>query len=415
MSLEKGQIANVFGYLRAKNSWIAEKVLVKPPFISFEAFISESNQKLSNASSNMTCIDFSKFSAGTSIEGQNKISDFLTIKTSTGKGKIVKEGIIPQAYIVPKRSRYYKTNGCLNSGFADIGNASEKQHSYEFIFSEGIEVNNFSLKLLDYGDWNPFGAKNSSVKMVGFNKNGEIVATEGFDFNSKTRTLTNGQVFNGGACEDAEGLPGNYKFNLEGEKIVRVTLSFKNDGKYKNSSSDPNIALKDLCFSKSQNIETEREVSDKNSSNEDINSENSNDNKIDSNLNNESENSSNNDNSNTNNTVSTVWDKSSLYFDESFMYNFNGSVKSRVCNGQNSQNMTGTTNYEVFWASSGNPKNGVSILKGEILPLKSGECQILEYSVLQNLNGEKGVYMFKAYQRTGHPGTGELWSSAQNV
>ena len=107
------------------------------------------------------------------------------------------------------------------------------------------------------------------------------------------------------------------------------------------------------------------------------------------------------------------WDHSSLYFDED--YGCQGDcteISALVCNGQDSENMEGPTTWELYWIASGNPKDGTVIASGTIEPLDAGECQLLTYNPQDNPNGSSGNYMFKAYQRPGHPGTGELWSEA---
>jgi hypothetical protein len=66
----------------------------------------------------------------------------------------------------------------------------------------------------------------------------------------------------------------------------------------------------------------------------------------------------------------------------------------------------------LYWIASGQPKDGFVIDFGTIDPLDPDECQDLTYNPADNEFGASGKYMFKAYQRPGHPGTGELWSEA---
>ena len=111
--------------------------------------------------------------------------------------------------------------------------------------------------------------------------------------------------------------------------------------------------------------------------------------------------------------IEEAWDHSSLYFDED--YGCQGDceeISALVCNGADSEDMEGPTTWELYWIASGNPKNGVVIASGTIEPLAAGECQLLTYNPADNPNGPSGNYMFKAYQRPGHPGQGELWSDA---
>jgi YqxM protein len=105
------------------------------------------------------------------------------------------------------------------------------------------------------------------------------------------------------------------------------------------------------------------------------------------------------------------WDRSSLHFDGDCEGDCD-EIAATVCNGADSEDMDGPSIWELYWAASGNPKNGVVIASGTIDPLAAGECQVLTYDPGDNSNGASGNYMFKAYQRPGHPGTTELWSEA---
>ena len=105
------------------------------------------------------------------------------------------------------------------------------------------------------------------------------------------------------------------------------------------------------------------------------------------------------------------WDKSSLYFSAGCDGDCE-EITATVCNGADSGDMQGTTTWELYWIASGNPKDGTVIASGTINALAADECQVLTYNPADNPNGASGNYMFKAYQRPGHPGTGELWSDA---
>ncbi|AJY77334.1 hypothetical protein [Paenibacillus beijingensis] len=102
------------------------------------------------------------------------------------------------------------------------------------------------------------------------------------------------------------------------------------------------------------------------------------------------------------------WDKSSLSFTGQTSYS--GGISATVQN-KGSQ-MDGETVYELYRVEKGNPKNGEIVALGIIKPLGPGETQQLTY--VPNLL-KPGKYIFKAYQRPGHPGTGELWSSSITV
>lgn len=103
------------------------------------------------------------------------------------------------------------------------------------------------------------------------------------------------------------------------------------------------------------------------------------------------------------------WDKSSLEFIQTNKCE-NGTISAIVKNGNDSNEMKGSVTYEVYFAEKGNPKNGASVASGEVQALDPGETLKLTYK--PNLDGN---YMFRAEQRSGHPGKGELWSKSIQV
>ncbi|HHY74891.1 MAG TPA: hypothetical protein GX497_17010 [Bacillus bacterium] len=103
------------------------------------------------------------------------------------------------------------------------------------------------------------------------------------------------------------------------------------------------------------------------------------------------------------------WDKSSLSFNGAYRSSCT-EIFATVRNGAGSRAMEGPVRYEVYWVASGNPKDGEIVASGQIPALGSGGSHILRYTP-----SKAGVYKFKAYQRQGHPGIGELWSESLQV
>lgn len=98
------------------------------------------------------------------------------------------------------------------------------------------------------------------------------------------------------------------------------------------------------------------------------------------------------------------WGKSSL--------NFNAEscdaegVKATVKNG--GSDMNEDLRFEVWWNDKGSPKpkkGGTKLHSGTKEPLKAEGTVQLEFQPTK-----EGKYMFRAYQESGHPGKGELWS-----
>ena len=82
-------------------------------------------------------------------------------------------------------------------------------------------------------------------------------------------------------------------------------------------------------------------------------------------------------------------------------------VWATVCNTGDGD-MDGPVPWQLYYAPSGNPKDGSVIASDSLGPLDSGDCETLTFDP----GGVSGNYMFRAEQEEGHPGQGELWSDA---
>jgi len=98
------------------------------------------------------------------------------------------------------------------------------------------------------------------------------------------------------------------------------------------------------------------------------------------------------------------WDKSSLSFTAGCTGDCE-SITATVCN-LGTGNMAGTSTWYLWYAETGNPKDGSQVESGTIPALESESC----YDITMAPTNGDGNYMFSADQRPYHPGTGELWS-----
>lgn len=104
--------------------------------------------------------------------------------------------------------------------------------------------------------------------------------------------------------------------------------------------------------------------------------------------------------------TSDTWDKSSLVFvNQGSDCEGGGNVWATVKNS-GSEAMAGPTLWELWYAASGPPKSGEVIATGEISVLDVEQAYLISTAAIRG----SGNYMFKAYQRPGHPGTGVLGS-----
>ncbi|WP_325946237.1 amyloid fiber anchoring/assembly protein TapA [Heyndrickxia sporothermodurans] len=106
------------------------------------------------------------------------------------------------------------------------------------------------------------------------------------------------------------------------------------------------------------------------------------------------------------------WDKSSLKFlgekDQTIKSCVKTTISAAIKNTGN--NMKDTSKFEVYSAKKGNPKDGSKIGEGTIPKLATNKSMNLIFAVK-----EPGNYKFKALQRPGHPGKGELWSETITI
>ncbi|KKI91060.1 hypothetical protein WQ54_16945 [Bacillus sp. SA1-12] len=107
----------------------------------------------------------------------------------------------------------------------------------------------------------------------------------------------------------------------------------------------------------------------------------------------------------------TGWDRSSLSFID--QEDSCSCISATIKNGGDSRAMQDEVKFEVYWSAQGNPKNGEVVYTGSIDALNPGETKELMYHLDQK--SEPGNYIFKTYQRPGHPGKGELWSESISV
>jgi YqxM protein len=107
-------------------------------------------------------------------------------------------------------------------------------------------------------------------------------------------------------------------------------------------------------------------------------------------------------------TATPSWDRSSLVFTAGCDANCTSVIGTVLNHGSR---MSGTTTYEIYYAASGNAKNGSVVASGTIPALNANAS----YTITYNPQGVTGNYIIKVYQRPGHPGTGELWSDGCSI
>ena len=193
---------------------------------------------------------------GNSIEGPNTLYDGLTVISSSGKGVAFAEGSEPAMFMAPNEGNVV-AQGCTNASyaFADAAALASRSHDFQFIFTDGNTVPTFSIRMLDYGDYNPAGATEHSASLVAYNLAGTEIDRDTLAYTSSPDSLPrdgNGApgdlYYSGDACSAAPGQPGNYTFTVAAEGIARLALEFSHNGEPAYRVSDPDIAFADICF-----------------------------------------------------------------------------------------------------------------------------------------------------------------------
>ena len=194
------------------------------------------------------CIDFTKLdlNPGNSIEGADTVYIGLDIDAVGGNAVFLMPDVATDAtYGAPNGVGSIK-NGCMDTtgGFADVA----RIHHYVFTF-DGKSVNEFSLRMLDFGDYNPDRVTHHLVTMTAYSDMAGTVEvdTDVLDYSSdnlpnpRSSTEYGDLYYTGDACDAEEGEPGNWTWEVSGTGIVRIELLVL-------EGRDPNIAFDKLCF-----------------------------------------------------------------------------------------------------------------------------------------------------------------------
>jgi len=177
------------------------------------------------------------------VEGMGVVAPGLNIDARGTAIKVV-EGQEPIAYGAGIG------NAILNGGMFPGGGFTDEEtrlarvpHMFTFTFDQGITVSQFSVRMLDFGDWNPTSASSTYGSMTAYNANGTVVSKQELSY---TATNYNSPQYGnlavtGDALRSAPGDPGNWTWKVTGSGIVKVVLEF-------GVGYDPLIALDVLSF-----------------------------------------------------------------------------------------------------------------------------------------------------------------------
>jgi len=164
-----------------------------------------------------------------------------------GIGAAVKisEGVPPNAYGAISGTSSIANGGlAAGGGFSDTTAQGAKQaHQYTFTFAPGVSASNFSLHMLDYGDFNPTGNNSHFASVTAYGVNDIVVDTQVLSYTSTgyVSGVWGDLLFTGDAIRALPGQPGDWTWSVSGSGIVKVVLEF-------GPGFDPNIGFDTIKY-----------------------------------------------------------------------------------------------------------------------------------------------------------------------
>ncbi len=214
------------------------------PNIAFDqlSFTTECASCQSRVAANVSSVPVNQ-----SVEGLGKVAPHLNIDAKGTAIRVV-QATNPMIYLAPNGSGNVNGGLVADGGFSDETTKDAFQpHLYTFTFAPGVLITNFSLHMLDYGDWNFPKTTSHYASMTAYDANGNVVSKKSLSYTTpalevpRTSSLYGDLYFNGDAVSAPPGQPGNWNWNVAGNGIVRVVLEF-------GVGYDPNIAFDLLSY-----------------------------------------------------------------------------------------------------------------------------------------------------------------------
>ena len=180
--------------------------------------------------------DFSQIPVEQSVEGLGKVAPDLNIDATGSAENValsIREGQAPLVYTSTINNVDILNKGLINGGFSDLHAKQNKAaHQYRFTFAPGVIVDDFSLRMLDYGDFNPTGNDDHFVTMTAYDVFGIVVAqgrlsytTEG-DFSLVHNAHLQNEAGDAFHANTANHEPGNWTWYVKGTGITEIVLFF---------------------------------------------------------------------------------------------------------------------------------------------------------------------------------------------
>ncbi|MCG3125291.1 MAG: hypothetical protein CHACPFDD_00109 [Phycisphaerae bacterium] len=205
---------------------------------------------LSAASAAAELISFAAIPPNGSVEGLGTVDARLNIQTSHGLAQVERPGSSNSTYgwngAPPTQNGGMDPDG----GFADT-DRDNALFDVAFTFAPGVAASDFSIRMLDFGDFNPYEGTLSVATLRAMNAANVVVATQTLSFthdadiNPTSGSAGNLQIT--GDATAAPGDPGNFVFSLSAPRISRVEFVWSHNGSGNPTRpSDPNIGFDTL-------------------------------------------------------------------------------------------------------------------------------------------------------------------------
>ncbi len=182
-------------------------------------------------------VSFAALNTCASVEGLGTVDSRLNIHTSDGGGVVIRA---TQDACTAFASNDFGPSSLINGhldpggGFADVASS---RNDFTFTFANGYSPMGFSLRILDFSDYNPTNATAATVKLEAFDALNTSIASQTLSYPGS----------GSGDATDGAGSLGNFTFSLTADGIAKVALTFTNNGNGDQSRSmDPYIGFDNL-------------------------------------------------------------------------------------------------------------------------------------------------------------------------
>lgn len=185
-------------------------------------------------------VDFESFAPGAPVEGPGAVDPALTITSvawpfagscPTGSARVVETGNpVPYAgWSTPTGI----VNPCMGGthGFSDDPLCVL---DYDFTFAPGTAATCFSIRLVDFGDFFPYGGATHKVLLTAYDAANAVV-------DQASLVVTGGTTPTGDACSNQPGSPGNTRLTVAAPAIAKVSLTY-------DAFPDPNVGYDEITF-----------------------------------------------------------------------------------------------------------------------------------------------------------------------